>query len=1465
MRNNLRQDFSHRNFWKFLASSRKFLASFLLTVTVSTTVLADTVTVANFTLINGETTYQLSSERLASLKDSLKMSSEQINEHGVSSYQNVQGFGQVTSWLLEHNILSKDVAVDISFGNLSVSPVAQDFLEPSPNIFVKRSDFLMALCKAFYGVQDSLPVLFRTKASTASEYDEQKDLTLDFSEGNYFVYISPNVYELYLTTLLDKGIISKDSLKNIQFLNEYKALTTSSKPDWFTRADPSRVWNVSQLVGNPLGQTVSVSQSSMISASMTFSQPSFCMDEHITVIEALRLIESVMRQEEDDMTNTEAKIINYKYGVKFLAKLDAETKKTVMYLVAKGILNFENESEFAHLFNSLDSDFFQTLLYRCANKAARKDFSTVQLTDSENYWLGQGLSAYDCEFKGVSDDDVSYTVVNLADTAPGGERSSSILKKRKPKFRDGPTEWKVTLRFRANTNYTYNGTPITDLESNKPDEVDEVSSESDGYIKVTFKIKAASSATAVAIVQTKVSKIDNDPSKSTNSKIDTVASVSADGETTYNYIPKTALQNIKGSDGSQIIPVNDKYLYNSATQTSCILLDDQGTALVGNEIITTDKTIVKGLEGEVYYNLEIIVRLMTKAYISELWDNQVLESSDLDANIYQGVQNIREYTDSNSDNYTTVDKGLLCNFADVRQSEEDPRSDTPMLPTVEKKFLSLLHSQRALNVLYENIQPKTDFIEPVYMVVQWKYVVPGLSEDGASSQLSALNVDNINKRFNRSVFKNGEKGDTTPSVKEMCTYLNTRPSEDAELAKWWDSNIGLSNALCNYLYGTSGVNYCFNGYMAPSVTILSSADYSDDELHEIMGDLPFETSFANEFLDGGATNPIDCLFGQGTGIYGSMAQAREFNYIKGRDVGSIKEFKDYVLDKTGTLYESIGTKGVSAEANGINREFEVYADGESFFTKMVTRDKMENSAVHVGSTYKLKGDDDGEYYCTGQVSPEDNGTLYMKLVRSEPLKGRVQNDNGEKNFYLEDDGPKFDDWTQQVIDEYSEDCFYSSYSEEFKTSFGPQDAGVKSESANVYVHGSNVKDRSYPDRACVINVDSGEDSDFSHSVDDDGDTLEPCVVYPTFYVKKFRFGVEPGSLQLMNQEVSPFTLRENLTHVGISAAMVDAIVAKDYGAVSLTDLADGTKVIIGDLNFVVKSGKLLSYPVKDPTAVAQLQQYGIGKDSLYSTLAQLLTISVSININGRTAEGGQLCEFLRKGSSGSVALDLSKCPVESDKNDKILVKDNGGTKILAGSSSSNYSAGDYFNGFCFSAQFEDAIKFRPLDNSNTVYSLVYVTDYGSNGFLADVPFFTTTLDYHWDDSIFGKLGTNEFKEAADAFGVMQDILDAYSADHSKTIRARLSYYLIMLMTLMIILNFFAPMCKRIPWFNHIFEMLKYPNGRGGVVGVDILSIISFGTVTIDSDNSPAQSIGVIGLLVLALVLFVEFGCKGVLV
>lgn len=393
--------------------------------------------------------------------------------------------------------VSKKDGVVISSSALESNPWGLD----GPSTYITPEDFLMGLSKSIYGVIQSRPIYVQTTPNRLAKkvtwevknpkYSDGKcgPITWKYKttgwkvqdvsnvvpnwkntsapacgqskiidRGEYIVhpegylnnvwyryhedqnsFVSANVYELYFSKLLQKGILTTDAAfanatptttftpdsknkstafsftKNYsdRFFSEYhdfgKSADASSKykyPVWatelgalYTNRELSDVPFGSNLTDKAITITKSggsnqyekalgigyslVGNTKVGITDIKPKQTTTIMAKNtVTVIDALQLIERAMRVEDGDMSNTEADIVTKKYGAQYLDVLNSNDRQTVSYLLAKGVLNFENYQEYSNLYSPLSQSFAYKLIYRITNEDARLKFTEVTLTDS---------------------------------------------------------------------------------------------------------------------------------------------------------------------------------------------------------------------------------------------------------------------------------------------------------------------------------------------------------------------------------------------------------------------------------------------------------------------------------------------------------------------------------------------------------------------------------------------------------------------------------------------------------------------------------------------------------------------------------------------------------------------------------------------------------------------------------------------------------------------------------------------------------------------------------------------------------------------------------------------------------------------------------------------------------------------------------------------------------------------------
>ena len=73
--------------------------------------------------------------------------------------------------------------------------------------------------------------------------------------------------------------------------------------------------------------------------------------ETMTMMEALRLVESYMRTNDENMSKSEAAIVRYKLGLNVLSYLGDDDQETITYLIATGVLDSDDSAIMGMLYD----------------------------------------------------------------------------------------------------------------------------------------------------------------------------------------------------------------------------------------------------------------------------------------------------------------------------------------------------------------------------------------------------------------------------------------------------------------------------------------------------------------------------------------------------------------------------------------------------------------------------------------------------------------------------------------------------------------------------------------------------------------------------------------------------------------------------------------------------------------------------------------------------------------------------------------------------------------------------------------------------------------------------------------------------------------------------------------------------------------------------------------------------------
>lgn len=322
----------------------------------------------------------------------------------------------------ESYMLFSEMLEELEKNDERYSPQGDDYttIFGDTNIFIADNDIHDNVAQS--GDADSI----YGSANSGDVSDNQIQIESDYKRIEYdpgadlFLYFSGDVLELYIQAALSKGIISsKDELITDKFMNYFNKInennlsgaTVSGGTKYYSAWDSDNAAYVPNMSINELqrlkrtnvgkddealGVNYKISDSSTaltITRNNFFSSNSgYFQTEKVTKMDIYRLIYQFISAGEKKLSDLETDIVNYKYGMELDGLASSEDVAIIKYLIAKGILNYDGVADFQNLYSSMTWYDFLPILYRVANKDARLDFSSIQLTDSEASWKAKGYA-----------------------------------------------------------------------------------------------------------------------------------------------------------------------------------------------------------------------------------------------------------------------------------------------------------------------------------------------------------------------------------------------------------------------------------------------------------------------------------------------------------------------------------------------------------------------------------------------------------------------------------------------------------------------------------------------------------------------------------------------------------------------------------------------------------------------------------------------------------------------------------------------------------------------------------------------------------------------------------------------------------------------------------------------------------------------------------------------------------------
>lgn len=774
---------------------------------------------------------------------------------------------------------------------------------------MKKSDLVMTLSKIFCGVQNSSAIVLKDNSERGGSIWNSKDITSvasglgDYSTsfdgkngssyygktyntygylpdgtvidgydyfgvqftGDYWVYYDPNVYELYLSQALHDGIITLTDLDaSSSFRKDYKSKSTGN---W----NSGEVWLDSSIQQDSLGYSKSIAYNGHRLQIVQEAPRYFGAKENMTMMEALRLIEAYMRANDENMSETEENIVRYKLGLSALSGLDSSDRSTITYLIARGILDGNSSYLSSILYDDATISRIYPILYRVANKSARSDFCTVQLTDSETFWASEDFShntfsvfvpsehviheLKDVKKLGERKDNDKNTVEVEDDFTYADNNGISILgnlkaavvpepvyaaksktKENSPTSDSGVSDYLVTMYFDKEGVYCIGNTTIsqlvkaskTELEKYGIKSIKTVVIENNGkkteVYEAQFSIAATSQENAVTAVNNKIKlRADLDKYKKT---ITGVTQISSNGKMTNLVSQKSLKQSF-----SNITVLEDKVLMNSQTGTLAYFSYDNKLAIVGSQIIQSNYSCITKTGNEVFYDLEAILPLLSSAYVDTIGTQVSIVKTDLDhlktAKITTSRTDADDYllnaqyvkmlthkisgTDDDSDDTL----GVACIYTKDAKKQADLDAGVTATTEFYLKLNTLSNVANSLTKSFSIDYNGTSITGTV--IVDLQYVVPNENDfsDWLNDQIESSRILTYNDAA-RMLFTPPDKLNEIPGYESD----NLAYAKNSLLSSWWYSNYGMSNALCNWMYGTQAKVYVPSGYVCPSVTLL---------------------------------------------------------------------------------------------------------------------------------------------------------------------------------------------------------------------------------------------------------------------------------------------------------------------------------------------------------------------------------------------------------------------------------------------------------------------------------------------------------------------------------------------------------------------------------------------------------------------------------------------------------------------
>lgn len=1435
--------------------SRKITVIICLCAFLSNPVLASAAeTVEGLRIINNtdiDSDYKLDEQEVNRIRNQIRTKADYQEVINENAGRNIAVNNTKVAYLIENNVLSREGTIEVNSNGIKVN---KDGIPIDGNM--SKSEFMIALYKAMYKPISSRPIatkhfairdglkIYESKNKPTGYIGDGKDF--DYSPGDYDVYSSPNVTELYLAEWLNKSIISTGELLPLTE-NEIKSRSAKIKPAWDRSLGAiipgDKIERRSITSSNPWGDgfTIPGYPNPDKTIQIVNHGAQYFVNEDIQTIDALFIIEDVLRLTEKDLTKLEADIIAYKYGTGYLQEFPKDIRPTITYLIAMGVLDFENPGEFGHIYERLSNEFAYTLLYRLKNKSGRKDFSKIQLTDTDKQLMHEGLVEEKVKVESGLGTILPETISVSTGVKPESGISVTISKaldhigvkvRKRETFiaskRAKTVGYNVVKYFSNTANIRYRGKRVRDLSQGDFEEINNIEDVDNGARKITFTIHAPSSMQALASVDSRMTITDD--TKDVKSTINTMTAIDTN-KGKYSYISAKEL----GQQFSEIVMINSKTLKNRVTGDRAMLLEEHDLALVGNTVIKSKDNMVKRINGVEYYNMAMILPLMTNAFISKLDPMKLYVNVELPKE--EGYASVKGAGGE-------LEKVPIVKLGKDMKSIGGSSGENPFInkdngyyfynTNLLTKGVSTLMRDFDINSNGKTAKCK--------VIINWSYSLPRIQ--GNSDLIEDSKIKTLAQK---------DKGFT---IKESTEYLYTRPTDTAR-ADWWDNNIGLSNALANLMYDTyeHPAKYVSSGYLAPNIDILVPDDTISDErvVAEIFKNLRLPTSYVSKFCQGDRTNFYQILFNRGGN---TLSARRTFNIYKSKQVDATSNFAsyadNYVTYPTGAVYRRCSS----------DPRFKYIKDGDNHTLQMHTRTKEHiQSDIRTNMDVEVWHPDGGykKYFFAGYSGEADKAKTegtYIKLIPLEPIEGQPKKTDKGTWTLTQNGKDALDEYFlgfQKVIPAGMMRRFDNDADDHAKKSaFAPHDnySKVKLSPIQYVINGKlyNVekltkKDKKNPPPLVKGNYKFTQTNKINHD--------QPLAYsFPVIHLKRSEFKFKDS--KLIMKRTNPYLEQGNIFYSGINNTLISRILDQDGVTVHLNKIPNGARVIIQDIVYTKKGKHLVSDPITTDGFASSLKAAEDNKAAEKEILGlyQGLVIDYSgrkEEVTGRNNQDpGAKVPFTSYVKSAEVGdlIDRSKADGTMYKdNKKLMYADDPNNKEELEGQSPKSAPVDIVR--------TNDLKFRKIDRNQHIYELATTSDRYSEGYINDTSMFYETLDLNESDDMYSNLMGNKFAPIENANHYIKGFLYEYKEALMSDTKTMLKFWIVIFISYFYVMSWVA------------FLILRFDVGRSILTGVkeasggwlDLVRLFTLGLLNLDSEMT-ASSLFIGNIMLIFLLTFI---------